>query len=512
MGKKWIGTLLRRRFFIVLLLLAQIFLLGYSLVSGSMTSTVISSALWLVSVLVCLYIIVARKGKDAYKLIWVFLILLFPVFGGLFYLLFNFQTVSRRFPKKINALAEKAAPLFSLPGSAGDAFSAAMPEYATQAQYLENFAGFPVYGDTDVTYFPSGEEKFEALLAELQKAEKYIFLEYFIVEEGTMWNAILNILKQKAKEGVKVRVLYDDLGCVLLLPKDYPKRLRAYGIECAAFNPFLPVLTAKQNNRDHRKIAVIDGKVAFTGGVNLADEYINAIEKYGHWKDAAVCVRGKAAWSFTLLFLQMWEFAAGRTEDYTGYYPYADTSCSVRTDGYVQPYADSPTDVERVGENVYLQMIHGAKRYIYIQTPYLIPDDTMLTALCLAAKSGVDVRIITPYKWDKRLVHMTTRSYYRTLVDAGVKVYEYSKGFVHAKTMVADDVTATVGTTNLDFRSLYLHFECGVRLYGCSAIAEIRDDFLQTLPQCKQIAKADCRNGLFRRILQGILRLFAPLM
>lgn len=510
MGKKWLGALLRRRFFIVLLLFVQLFILVYGVVSGSMASALINGALWLVSVIVCLYI-VSRRGKDAYKLIWVFLILLFPVFGGLFYLLFNFQTVSRRFPRRINALAQKARPVFTLAGSACDDLEREIPRAAAHARYLEQCAGFPVYAESEVTFHTPGEEKWKALLCALEKAEKYIFLEYFIIEGGVMWDAILEVLVRKAREGVKVRVLYDDFGCFFLLPKDYPKTLREMGIECAVFNPFLPILTAKQNNRDHRKIAVVDGKVAFTGGVNLADEYINAVEKYGHWKDAAASVRGRAAWSLTVLFLQMWEFCTETEEEYAQYFP-TEWSEAPASDGFVQPYADSPTDTERVGENVYLQMIHGAKKYIYINTPYLILDDNMLTALCLAAKSGVDVRIVTPGKWDKRLVHMTTRSYYRTLLSAGVKVYEYKNGFMHAKTAVADDVMATVGTTNLDFRSLYLHFECGVRLYGCSAIASIRDDFLDTLSVCREITEADCRHGLLFRSFEGILRLFSPLM
>lgn len=327
-----------------------------------------------------------------------------------------------------------------------------------------------------------------------------------------MWNSILDILKRKAAAGVKVRLLYDDLGCFFLLPTDYPKQLHTYGIECRVFNPFRPFLTVKQNNRDHRKIASIDGKVAFTGGINLADEYINAYEKHGHWKDASVMVAGKAAWSFTLMFLQMWEFCTGIDEDYTMYYPWKDYPCEIQGTGFVQPYADSPMDKDNVGEHVYLQIINNAKRYVYINTPYLIIDDNLLSALRLAAKSGVDVRIVTPHRWDKRFVHMTTRSYYRELIDAGVKIYEYSDGFIHSKTFVSDDKTATVGTTNLDFRSLYLHFECGTWMYESEAVLEVRDDFLTTLDHCQQITEKDCKCGLIMRIFQDILRVFAPLM
>ena len=335
---------------------------------------------------------------------------------------------------------------------------------------------------------------------------------YFIIQEGAMWNDILKILIKKAQSGVLVRIIYDDMGCFLLLPKNYPEQLKKYGIECIVFNPFKPFLTVKQNNRDHRKIAVIDGKTAFTGGINLADEYINAIEKFGHWKDCAVMIQGDATWSFTVMFLQMWELCKNEPEDYQKYYPYENSTYTDKTTGYVQPYADSPMDTENVGEHVYLQIINNAKDYVYIYTPYLIIDDSMVSALTLAAKSGIDVRIITPHKWDRWVVHMTTRSYYRELIKAGVKIYEYSKGFLHAKTFVSDDMTATIGTTNLDFRSLYLHFECGVWLYNTTAVMELKNDFLHTLKECQPITLKECTPNLFLRFFQDILRLFAPLM
>lgn len=353
---------------------------------------------------------------------------------------------------------------------------------------------------------------YEVLLSELEKAENYIFLEFFIVQEGVMWDSILAILKEKARQGIKVRLIYDDMGCFFLLPNDYPKRLAKDGIECTMFNPFRPFLTAKQNNRDHRKIISIDGKVAFTGGINLADEYINAIEKYGHWKDSGIMIQGKAAWSFTLMFLEMWEICTGCNEDYASYYPWHKDSCKILPDGFVQPYADSPMDTENVGEHVYLQILNQAQDYVYINTPYLIVDDSMVSALSLAAKRGVDVRIITPHKWDKWIIHMTTRSYYRELIKAGVKVYEYTNGFMHAKTFVSDDRTATVGTTNLDFRSLYLHFECGALLFDSTAVMEVKEDFLNTLEICQQITEKDCSFNVVMRLLQDVLRLFAPLM
>ncbi len=511
MNRKWFRALFQRRVFVILLLLLQLCFIVYLLLSGSMLSEALGTVMTLTSLTVSLYII-SKKDKGAYKLTWVFLIMLFPLFGGLFYLLFHFQSESRRMSKTIEQTNKKALLLKELPGSGYDDAIEKVPYQLSQMRYLQNFAGFPVYSGSEAKYLSPGERKFECLLEELKSAERYIFLEYFTVQEGVMWDSVLEILKDKAAKGVKVRLMYDDLGCFLVLPSDYPAQLKKYGIECRKFNPFRPFLTAIQNNRDHRKIVVIDGKTAFVGGVNLADEYINVFEKHGHWKDAAAMVKGKAAWSVTLMFLQMWETCTGRSEDYSVYYPWKEEECKVESDGFVQPYADSPMDRENVGEHVYLHIINNAKKYLYITTPYLIVDDSMISALTLAAKSGVDVRIITPHIWDKRLVHITTRSYYRELINAGVRIYEYSKGFMHSKLFVSDDITATVGTTNLDFRSLYLHFECGLVMYGTKAVADVKEDFLKTLEISQEIKAEDCKVGLIRRLFQDILRVFAPLM
>jgi cardiolipin synthase len=323
---------------------------------------------------------------------------------------------------------------------------------------------------------------------------------------------VLEVLKEKAAAGIDVRIIYDDVGCFLLLPKDFPKKLKDMGIKCVVFNPFRPFITAKQNNRDHRKIAVVDGKIAITGGINLSDEYINARKKYGHWKDAAIMVEGAAAWSFTLMFLQMWSVCTKTKEDYSAFYPWKTEACGFLDDGLVQPYADSPLDSERVGEHVYLQFIYNAKRYLYIKTPYLVIDDSMMTALSLAAKSGIDVRIVTPHYPDKFYVHMVTRSNYRELISIGVKIYEYMDGFIHSKIFISDGEIATIGTTNLDYRSLYLSFECGVSMYGSKAVSEIYNDFINTLGKCHEITEQDCRSGYLMRLLQNFLRLLSPLL
>lgn len=511
MKHRWFRKLFLRRALIILALVLQAVLIVDIVMDLSRYSPLIGALHSMGSLAVAIHI-ASRKDKGAFKTSWIMLVLVLPLFGGVLYVLFNYQNSVRTFQKEICRAEEKSRDLFFLPGEQMEQATALLPEYTTQIRYLQNCAGFPVYDRTDGQYLSPGEKMLEALLAELEKARHYIFIETFILEEGVMWSSILDVLKRKVEQGVQVRVIYDDVGCFLTLPQDYAEQLRSMGIECAVFNPFCPLLTAKQNNRDHRKITVIDGTTAFTGGINLADEYINAREKYGHWKDAAILLQGSAAWSFALIFLQMWQLITHCDEDFSCYAP-SELPAGIRPgDGYVQPYADSPMDSENVGEHVYLQIMNSARDYLYINTPYLIVDDSMLSALCLAAKSGVDVRIVTPHRWDKWVIHMTTRSYYRDLIKAGVRIYEYTNGFNHSKTFVSDDQIATVGTTNLDFRSLYHHFECGTVLYGSSAVMEVKSDFLQTLEICQEITLNDCNTGPFMRVFQDILRLFAPMM
>lgn len=511
MHKKWFRARYLQRITVALIILAQIAIFFYILYSGSNASTVVAYLLNVISIIVAV-IVAVKHDKEENRLLWMMAILIFPVFGGLMYLLFHSQSSTRKFKKMSNSIEEETKAVFFLPENSKDEAVMDYPKQENAIRYLQDYAGFPIYDRSKVKYLSPGEVKFEYMIDELKKAERYIFMEYFIIEEGVMWDTILDILKEKAARGVEVRLIYDDMGCFLTLPKDYPEKLERFGIKCIIFNPFRPFVVSEQNNRDHRKIAVIDGKVAFTGGINLADEYINAYEKYGHWKDASVMVCGVSAWSFTVMFLRMWRLCSGITEDFHQYYPWHTEKCDIIGDGYVQPYCDSPTAPENVGEHVYLQIINNAKKYIYINTPYLVIGTNIVSALTLAAKSGVDVRIVTPYKWDKFIVHMTTRSYYSELIRAGVKIYEYSSGFIHSKTFVSDDEVATVGTTNLDFRSLYLHFECGLRIAGGSAVNEVKSDFLNTLEKCKRITEEDCKCNIIVGFIRKILRVFAPLM
>lgn len=523
MNRKWYRVVLRRRMVVALLIIAQLAFIVFSVFAWINYYTVIRTVLTVVSLVVSLCIL-TRREKKAYKMTWIFVILLLPLFGGLFYLIIHLQSSSKRLDRSHKKLSAITQPLYGLDGVADDAYKrAACSEHRrlTQIRYLRDFAGFPVYPDTEAVYLSPGEEKFDCLLRELKKAKRYIFLEYFIIHEGLMWDTILDILREKVAEGVEVRVMYDDVGCFLTLPKNDPETLRSYGIKCTVFNPFRPALSTTQNNRDHRKIVSIDGVVAFTGGVNLSDEYINARPRFGHWKDAAIVLRGPAAWSMTLMFLEMWSLTSRKgdkngqiDEDFRQYMPQSFPPLMAKDSdpGLVQPYCDSPMDNENVGEHVYLHILDHASDYVYISTPYLIVDDSMISALSLAAKSGVDVRIITPHTPDKRLVHSTTRSYYPDLIASGVRIYEYTKGFIHSKVFVSDDCVATVGTTNLDFRSLYTNFECGTCLYGSPAVAEIKRDYLATLEKCQEITLEGRRDNFFVRVWHSILRLCAPLM
>lgn len=456
--------------------------------------------------------IVNNKSNSAYKIAWIIPIMLFPIFGGLFYLFFGGNQTGRKTKDKMNSIQMQTLESLILNEETFDLLERENPHAARQAKYIQKSAHYPLYLNEVSEYLSSGEQKFEKLKAELEKAETFIFLEYFIIEEGLMWNSILEILKEKAGRGLDVRVLYDGAGCLETLPLNYVRKLDEYGIKSCVFNPMIPILSSRLNNRDHRKIAVIDGTVGFVGGINLADEYINEIDKHGHWKDAAVMLKGRAVWSLTVMFLSMWNYTKGLEDNPLAY---RRDACRTKenADGYIQPFADSPLDNEPISETVYLNMIYNARKHIYITTPYLIIDNEMVTALSTAAKSGVDVIIITPYRGDKIFVHAATRSYYPVLIESGVKILEYTPGFIHSKTLVVDGEFGVVGTINMDYRSLYLHFECGVWMYRCSCLADMTRDFEELIGICKEITEEDIkRTTWIQTLFRSILRMFAPLM
>ena len=455
--------------------------------------------------------IYSQHRSSASKISWVILIMLFPLLGLCLYLLVGqpwaTHTIRRRFENVDRSLAGR------LPQDKAvmQEIKQNLPEFAGQARYISDWARYPVYKNTSVEFHAQGEIAFEALKRELRKAEKFIFMEYHAIELSQCFLELEEILAERAKNGVEVRLFYDDVGSLTFICPNFVQRMEEKGIHCQVFNPLIPMVSAFMNNRDHRKITVIDGRVGFTGGYNLADEYFNVKHPYGHWKDTGIRMEGEAVRSLTVMFLEMWNAVKKLDGDY-GVYTNVDCG-KVQSDGYVQPYADSPLDNERVGENVYMNMIKTARRYVWITTPYLILDDEMTQELTLAAKRGVDVRIITPGIPDKKIVFQLTRSYYAQLVRGGVRIFEYSPGFLHAKQMLVDDETAAVGTINLDFRSLYLHFENAVLLHGCSATKDIYRDFQATFPLCREMTQQyGGKRMMHMRVSQSLLRLFAPLL
>ena len=493
----------------VLLQLAWIFavLWGMGAFSGHLMNLI--SILSLILVLW----IVNKKINPSYKLAWTILILAVPVFGVMIYLLFGQSRVARKMTQDSQMVLKKIANYIKEDKQTREDLEGTDLGASIQSAYIRDYAGFPVHENTSTKYYAVGDDMFIDMLEDLNKAEHYIFLEYFIIREGRMWGAILEVLEEKVKQGVDVRLIYDDMGCVNTLPSKYYKKLQAKGIKCAAFNPVRPILNIVLNNRDHRKILVIDGHTGYTGGLNLADEYINELERFGHWKDTGVRLYGQGVWNLTVMFLQMWSVITRTQVQFPAYGPYIYHTEEFENDGFVQPYGDSPLDGEVVGENVYLNMINQAKKYVYISTPYLIIDNEMMTALCLASKKGVDVRIITPGIPDKKMVFLLTQSYYEQLISAGVRIYEYTPGFIHAKNFVCDDEFAVVGTINLDYRSLYLHFECGVWMYQCQAVSQVKEDMLRTFEICEEIPLDWClKQNVVRRAGQSILRLFAPML
>lgn len=384
------------------------------------------------------------------------------------------------------------------------------------ASYIRSTGSFPIYNQTKVNYYPIGERQFEEIIKQLEKAEKFIFLEYFIVDEGYMWGRILNTLVQKVKEGVEVRVMYDGTCEFAKLPRSYPKKLRSLGIKCKVFSPIMPFVSTHYNYRDHRKILVIDGKVAFNGGINLADEYINRVNLFGHWKDTGIMLEGPAVDNFTLMFLEMWNIDEKQEDDYNKWIgleqrqPVVD---DVQQSGYVIPYGDDPLDREHVGKLVYMDILNHAQDYVHIMTPYLILDGEMETALIFAAKRGIDVKLILPHIPDKKYAFALAKTHYKALLRSGVKIYEYTPGFVHAKTFVSDDQKAVVGTINLDYRSLYHHFECATYLYDMTAIMDIKQDVEETLKLCQQIHLEDLKKEKLSMVIMGkLLKVVAPLM
>ena len=460
--------------------------------------------------LMVLYVLNCEMNSSA-KITWLVLVMLFPVFGALLFWFTQLEIGHRMQKARLDYLISSTKTSIQQDKEVLQKISEESPDTESLVHYLARSGCYPIYDKTDVKYFPSGETKFEELLKQLKEAKDFVFLEYFIVEEGIMWGRVLEILAAKAAEGVDVRVMYDGTCESSLLPFDYPKRLEKLGIKCKVFAPVTPFLSTHYNYRDHRKILVIDGQVAFTGGVNLADEYINEKYRFGHWKDTAIMLRGEAVRSFTLMFLQMWNVDEKSPE----FYKFINVPVTEVKDakGYVAPYGDCPLDDDKTGERVYMDILNRANKYVHIMTPYLIIDGEMETALRFAAKRGVDVKIILPGIPDKKYAFALAKTHYKHLLEAGVKIYEYTPGFVHAKVFTSDDCKAVVGTINLDYRSLYHHYECAAYMYQTECIADIERDFEETLEKCTRVTKETIKKEkLGTKIVGWILKVVAPLM
>ncbi len=499
-----------RTVMILLGFLAQLILLGVGYILLRNYSFLFYIFFLSIGAVAVVYIFNAPGNPDL-KLSWMLTIAIFPVFGAIFYVTIVSQPGTKVLYDRLLEQAENTKKYVLPRREVWERLREESPHMGQLAHYLEKCDNSPVYDGTQVKYYPLGDSQFVDMVEELKKAEKYIFIEFFIVSSGQMLGEILDILKEKAKQGVEVRFMYDGTNVLWNLPNFFPDMLEEEGIRCKMFAPIKFIFSPHYNNRDHRKILVIDGRVAFTGGINLADEYINRKNRFGHWKDAGAMVRGDAVERFTYMFLEMWNESERIQEPGRKYRLPADAAVS--GDGYAIPYSVCPLGPERVGEMVYLDIINTAHTYVHIMTPYLIPDDRMIMALTYAARRGVEVVIVMPHIPDKKYAFMLAKTYYNQLLEAGVRIYEYEPGFVHAKVFVSDDMKAVVGTVNLDYRSLYHHFECGLVLYRNSQIAVMEKDIQDTLDKCIEVKVEDYRRlKLTDRALGRIMRIVAPLM
>lgn len=445
------------------------------------------------------------------KITWLVFIMLFHVLGAMLFWFTQSEVGHRALKFRIEELIRMSKDTLGQDQAAYDSLQKENPGAASLINYINRNGCHPVYDDTQVTYFPNGQSKWEELLRQLEKAEKYVFLEYFIIDEGLMWGKVLELLARKAKEGVDVRVLYDGTNEFTTLPHSYQKQLRDLGIQCKVFSPVAPIVSTHYNYRDHRKIFIIDGKVAFNGGINLADEYIGRVKRFGEWKDTAVMLTGNAVRSFTLMFLQMWCFDDKHAEFQTFLEPVRPWTESA--EGFVAPFGDCPLDADKVGERVYMDILNRAQKYVHIMTPYLILDSETETALKFAAERGVEVSLILPGIPDKKIPYALAKTHYASLLASGVKIYEYEPGFVHAKVFVSDDREAVVGTINLDYRSLYHHFECATWMYGVDCVAQIEQDFQDTCKACRQVtAKTIWKGYRWWKPIGNMMKVLAPLL
>ena len=518
--RKLCRTVFSRYFISAILIFAELLLLGYLLFAAYEYSWI--ALLFFVTLnVIALISLINKDANPEYKVSWLVVIMLLPPFGVALYSIFYSRRVSRKdaaFMKKIQANLSEIRNTGSPSDSEKDVVFEKLHSESHLAAgkahaILNDDKNASLYQASSSSFFSLGEDMFESMLRDLASAERYVFLEYFIIEEGVMWNRIHDLLLKKVREGVEVRVLYDDIGCMKTLPSRYDKKLSSEGIQCKRFSPVSPRLSTAHNNRDHRKILVVDGRIAYTGGINIADEYINEKKRFGHWKDGGLRLEGCAAAGLAKLFIASWDFTAGSLSDVKKY-ALTDTVSQNSDGGYYIPFGSGPAPIyERpVGKNALLNLINQAERYIYITTPYLIIDYDLTESLRNAALRGVDVRIITPGIADKKLVKVMTKSAYPYLMKAGVRIYEYAGGFMHEKTLVCDDAYALVGTINLDYRSLVHHYEDAVWMYSTPTVVNIRDEFMKTVSVSNQKDSRDAKLNLLEWIIRNLIKIFAPLL
>ena len=491
----------------VLLLIQIVFLFGvvYNISKNSVWVYILSLIIGVITVIY----IVNRRGNPSYKIMWIIFILVFPIFGVSVYLLWGGERVMPHLRKRMKVCEAHYMKYLPPDWEIREHLKYYDIMHSRQADYLKAESGYPLYDKTDTEYLAPGEKFLPRLLEELEKAEKYIFIEFFILAEGELWDKIHKILRRKIKNGVEVRIIFDDFGSIKRQHKDFISRLRADGIRVSIFNPIRPSVDIFMNNRNHRKIVLIDGKVAITGGINIGDEYINRMKRFGNWMDSAIIIKGAAARSFLVMFCCMWEFTTDKAiqiEKYIANY-------NEIHEGYVLPYCDDPLNDKNPAEGIYMQILSNAQKYVYIATPYLIIDNSMMNILRMAARSGIDVRIITPHIPDKWYVHPVTQYNYLELLEAGVRIYEYTPGFIHSKLFVSDDKVATVGTVNMDYRSFVFHFECGAWICDNKTVADIKQHFEDLFKASTEIKLAEWKKRpVLAKLKEFVLHIFAPFM
>lgn len=513
--KKFFNFIFSRIFFITCMFLIQLTLLIIFLLYFN-KYFIYLYGLNLIVGMIFTFIIINDNINPAFKITWILISIALPFLGGMIYLTFGEKRLLKSVKKRLFNFSIKFKDSMDLTKDYDiETLNDSDMNVYRQAKYVNTATGSPVFFNTKTKYFSSGEKSFEEYLNDLKSAKKFIFMEYFIISEGFFLDSVLKILKEKAEKGLDIKIILDDVGSIFTLSNKKIKEMKNHGIKIVEFNQIHGIILPKHNNRTHRKMTIIDGKIAYTGGINIADEYINVIEKYGYWKDSVLKLEGHAVASFINMFISLWDYSTGENTDLNSLYDKKDIekNSNIKEElGVVIPFSETPIE-ESTSENMYLNMIRRANRYIYITTPYLIITWEMENALISAAKTGVDVRIITPHIPDKKYVHLLTRSFYKRLIDNGVKIYEFEKGFIHAKNFVCDDEFVVIGSINLDYRSLYLHFECAVWTFGTPIIKDVKRDFERTLKKSIAITPEWIKKRkLITRILQSLLKLFAPLM